>query len=108
MAISEEDKCKLVKLEKYNKYQWLVESAILTTGASFGEHALMYDEPRNASIQCLSKCHFAVLDKEDYKRLIRKLEVKQINLKAEFFCTIPYFNRFSHYQCKKFMPAYIP
>ena len=99
----------LAKLDKYNRFNCEVEVAILKTGASFGELALINDEPRKASIQCLSKCHFAVLDKDDYKRLINKMVTKQLNQKAAFFCTIPYFKRFSHYQCKRsIVSAYLP
>ena len=37
-------------LKKYDQYNWLVEVGVLKTGQSFGELALMRDEPRNASI----------------------------------------------------------
>lgn len=36
---------------------------ILNKGESFGELALLHKQPRLATIQCLTECTFAVLDK---------------------------------------------
>lgn len=45
----------------------------LTAGDSFGERAIMYGQPRAASILCKTNCHFAVMDFFDYKRTLDKL-----------------------------------
>jgi CRP-like cAMP-binding protein len=42
----------------------------LSDGYSFGELALEDNKPRAASILCLEDSHFAVLEKEDYKRIL--------------------------------------
>lgn len=38
----------------------------LRSGKSFGELALIKDQPRAASIKTLEDCHFAVMNKSDY------------------------------------------
>ena len=53
-------------LEEYEETTWTVEVSKLQTGASFGELALINNEPRNATILCLTECYFAVLEKKDY------------------------------------------
>ena len=49
-----------------------VEVATMSSGQSFGELALIYDQPRAASILTKNDCHFAVLGKQDYARILEK------------------------------------
>jgi len=39
-------------------------------GQSFGELALIYDQPRAASIQAKTDCHLAVLEKQSYAEIL--------------------------------------
>ena len=48
----------------------------LTLGKSFGELALINNKPRAATIKCLTDCHFAVISKNVYERILKKIEVK--------------------------------
>ena len=48
----------------------MIEVAKLKTGSSFGELALINNEPRKATIMCLTDCFFAVLEKEDYVKVL--------------------------------------
>jgi hypothetical protein len=60
------------------------EVAILKTGKCFGELALISRRPRAARILCKVKTHFAVLDKNDYERVLLKLEKIAFNELIDF------------------------
>jgi CRP-like cAMP-binding protein len=49
----------------------------LVSGASFGELAFINEEPRAATIKCLTKCSFATLTKEEYNAFLSKIEIKE-------------------------------
>ena len=55
-----------------------VEVAQLHTGQSFGELALIYNCQRSASIIAKTVCHFAVLGKDDYAKILEKDDVAEI------------------------------
>lgn len=40
------------------------------TGASFGEYALLEDQPRSATVICKEDTHFAVLDQKSFKKVL--------------------------------------
>lgn len=48
----------------------LTEVKILNSGASFGELALLDKKPRAATIICKENCHFGVLDKNAFERIL--------------------------------------
>lgn len=58
----------------------------LSDGGSFGEAALIKGKSamRNATILCKSDCYFAVLDKENYERIIGEHQQRQLNEKINF------------------------
>ena len=43
------------------------EVAKVKAGQTFGELALMANQPRSASGVCLTNCQFAILEKKDYQ-----------------------------------------
>ena len=49
----------------------LVEIRVLGSGESFGELALLNNNPRSATVKCLTQCYFAVLSQRDYKKILR-------------------------------------
>lgn len=53
------------------------EVLVYKDGASFGELALLDKKPRAASILTKSPCHFAVLDKHNYQRILASLMKKK-------------------------------
>lgn len=55
-----------------------------TDGSSFGELALKDNKPRAASILAKSDCHFAVLDKFNYNRILASILIKKRNELVEF------------------------
>ena len=57
-----------------NPPQWFTKATRLTNGQSFGELALLNDSPRAATIQCINECIFAVIERKDYKRVLKQVE----------------------------------
>ena len=57
--------------------------------------ALLKDSPRNATIRCLSDCNFAVLLKDDYLRILGKIEDKKVTIFVDFLKDIPVFKAWS-------------
>ena len=49
------------------------DEAHLVAGCSFGELAIMHDRPRNATIKCLTRCHFATLSRKDYVETLNEI-----------------------------------
>jgi hypothetical protein len=45
-------------------------------GRSFGEKALLNEATRAATIICSKNCHFAVMNKAEYIKVLRKIELK--------------------------------
>ena len=56
---------------------------------------------RKATFKTTSKCEFAVLSRKDFMRVLRKIESKKINNKANFLMNIPLFNNQSFNYIKK-------
>jgi CRP-like cAMP-binding protein len=56
---------------------------ILRAGDCFGELALISNGKRAASILCREDCHFAVLEREDYKEILGTIQTKSIQEKME-------------------------
>lgn len=65
---------------------------LLKQGQSFGELALIKDQPRAASILCREDCDFMVLNKENYDNIIGDVEKMNLGLKASFLSTIELFS----------------
>lgn len=64
-------------------------------GDSFGELALLQNQPRAASIQCKTLCHFAVLRREDHEKTLHRLQKKKLDEKVEFLLGQPMFKSWS-------------
>jgi cAMP-dependent protein kinase regulator len=67
-----------------------VELQKLGPGKSFGEKALINNSLRAATIVCTRPCHFAVMIKADYDKVLRKIELKNQNKMVHFLQQIPY------------------
>ena len=63
MKLSRQDRENLADLKKYENLQWMVEISKISSHGTFGELALINNEPRAADVIALSDCYFAVLDK---------------------------------------------
>lgn len=57
-------------------------------GKSFGEIALMSNKPRGASILCKEDTHFAVMNRDDFRDTLMKLEENVMNSYIDFLSKI--------------------
>mmetsp|Transcript_24789 Transcript_24789/g.43669 ORF Transcript_24789/g.43669 Transcript_24789/m.43669 type:complete len:471 (+) Transcript_24789:89-1501(+) len=64
---------------------------VLTEGQSFGELALLRGEARMATIVAKEETHFAVLGKNDFKRIIGEIAERRINESVSFLQKLPLF-----------------
>ena len=69
---------------------WTVEVHKLQTGSSFGELALLNNEPRKATVQSVSDCYFAVITAESYDKLLKKDKAIKMQNNVKFLRQIPY------------------
>ena len=79
-----------------------IEVSKLSSGKAFGELALIKDQPRAATIKCLTDSHFAVLKKEDYLKIIGKNEKKKLEELIKFLRGIPLLSVWSKKKLEKF------
>ena len=80
-----------VSLSVMNDRNILEEVCILNVGGSFGELALLRDQPRSATIRCTKHSHFAILGKSDYLRILGHLSIKKLEDMVVFFMSLPTF-----------------
>ena len=73
---------------------------------SFGELALINNEPRAATVKCLTDCSFAVLEQKNYLKIIKKVQVAKNNVNVDFFHEIPFFKHLNQNQLRKMMMSF--
>lgn len=71
------------------------EVNVLKSGFSFGEYALLYNQNRLATIQCLKNTHLAVLSKESYVKILGKIENKRIDESVKLLRSFQIFRNWS-------------
>ncbi len=69
--------------------------AHLHPGDSFGEAALISNQPRNATIVSAEPSELLKIEKADYERVIKKLHVDALMKKVSFIRSVPAFQTFS-------------
>jgi CRP-like cAMP-binding protein len=84
-----------VFLEKNDKELNLEEVSLIYPGKSFGELALINDNPRLASIIAKTECHLAVLGKKEFKLILSAVEKERIIKEMGEFYDIPLFANFT-------------
>ena len=80
----------LEEIETFENYEWFVEVVRLNEGKTFGELALIKNDPRAANIFSLTECYFATLNKTEYEKVLKRSENKQISSKIDFFNKLPF------------------
>ena len=79
----------------------------LGPGASFGEMALIKNEPRNADIIANEKSILGSVDKIDYRKIIKDMEEQKINLQLKSFKSdFPFFNNWPASRCFRILSAF--
>jgi CRP-like cAMP-binding protein len=61
----------------------MIEVNVMKAGQSFGELALITEQPRNATVYCKTECHFLVLDKDDYTQIIGRFDTDVLEERME-------------------------
>ena len=78
----------------------------LGPGSSFGEMALIKNEPRNADIIANEKSILGSVDKTDYRKIIKDMEEQKVNLQLKSFKTdFPFFNQWPASRCFRILSA---
>ena len=80
---------------KNDKDEILEEICRLGSGGSFGELAIIKDQPRSATIQCSKPTHFATLYKNDYLRILGQMSSRRLEELINFFYSLPTFDGWS-------------
>ncbi|CAI2385589.1 unnamed protein product [Moneuplotes crassus] len=77
---------------RYITLNFILEVVQLSVGASFGELALLEDKPRSATILCTENSKFAVLEKENFNKIMGKM------YRSKFAKDIEFLSNFSFIQ----------
>jgi len=64
-------------LERLERLEWFKVVRILKFGQSFGELALINDAPRSATITAVDDCEFAIIYRNDFEKIIKKVDARQ-------------------------------
>ena len=68
----------------------------LSSGAAFGELALLHDDRRRATIVCKEHSEFLKVDKPDFDEVLKKNYEKEWKERMEYFKKHPLFEEWSH------------
>mmetsp|Transcript_1688 Transcript_1688/g.3612 ORF Transcript_1688/g.3612 Transcript_1688/m.3612 type:complete len:373 (+) Transcript_1688:81-1199(+) len=68
-----------------------IKVGAINPGTGFGELALLNSKPRAATIMCDVECQFAVFEKDDYLRILKKFDERRLNALIDYFKALPLF-----------------
>lgn len=74
--------------ELKNKYEFMT----MQPGEAFGQTAILQDKPHSESILCTTNCHFAILSKKNFERILKLIEMKTKDGWKIFFKSHPIFD----------------
>ena len=75
--------------------------AILPEECSFGELALISDQPRASTIRAETDAYFAVLEKDDFNKILGAMSKKVLTQKVDFLKGLPIFRTWSKESLEK-------
>ena len=76
--------------EQLEKMPALTPTGVIDPVKAFGERSLLKDLPRAGSTKCLTECYFAIVSKDSYIKLLRKVENENGAQMTRFLKQIPY------------------
>ena len=77
-------------------------------GSSFGEMALIKNEPRNASIIALERCSMISIEKNNYTKIVKDIEEQRINKELAIFKqNYPIFRYWQPSKCFRLISGFI-
>uniref|UniRef100_A0A6B2L2C3 Cyclic nucleotide-binding domain-containing protein n=1 Tax=Arcella intermedia TaxID=1963864 RepID=A0A6B2L2C3_9EUKA len=79
--------------------------ATLTTGAAFGEIALMYGCPRTATVRTRVQCSLWVLDRNTFRRILMEESMRRRKLYESVLSKVPIFKGLLPYERSKIADA---
>lgn len=82
--------------------------AKLGRGRSFGEHALMYNCPRNATVRAFVPSRLWAIDRETFRRIIMQESIKRRALYQDFLSGVPLLQSLLEYERAKVSDALEP
>ena len=106
MEVTKYEQNQLAKLKNYNELEWFIEINRLQKGKSFGELALINNEPRAATVICLESCQFATISRENYDKVLSEIIRREFRAKEKFFGNLPFLKHQSAKQLKKLLNAF--
>lgn len=75
---------------------------IVRQGEGVGELALLSKKPRAASVLCREDCHFAVLSREDYTRILARVHEELLQDKVTLLSLHPVFAQWTNNALRRF------
>lgn len=82
--------------------------ATLGPGRSFGEHALMYNCPRNATVRAIRAARLWAIDRETFRRIIMQESIKRRARYQDFLLRVPLLQSLLDYERAKVADALEP
>eukprot|EP00043_Microstomoeca_roanoka_P006497 m.63247 g.63247 ORF g.63247 m.63247 type:complete len:376 (-) comp13436_c0_seq1:647-1774(-) len=80
----------------------------LTVGGSFGELALIYNQPRAATVKCKTECQLWALDQDTYRRILMGSTIKKRKEYEEFLAKVEILSSIDKYERLQIADALIP
>ncbi|EGD79944.1 camp-dependent protein kinase type I-beta regulatory subunit [Salpingoeca rosetta] len=80
----------------------------LSQGGSFGELALIYNQPRAATVKCRTDCQLWAIDQETYRRILMSSTVKKRKDYEEFLSKVELLSSIDKYERLQIADALIP
>mmetsp|Transcript_5808 Transcript_5808/g.10342 ORF Transcript_5808/g.10342 Transcript_5808/m.10342 type:complete len:556 (-) Transcript_5808:24-1691(-) len=89
------------QLETEAEQDVLYQVRVKGDGTAFGELALLTDQPRAASIQCIAESWIAKLKKEDFTRILKDYEERKLSEMVKFLKSLGVFQNWTRYSLVK-------
>lgn len=79
-----------------------------SVGESFGEEVLIDDTRRSATITCETESWFATLDRQEFQKITKKEELRDLHRQLQFVHQIPLLKTLSNNMISKLIRCFKP